>query len=139
MEQLITKSNRVNTMGTIKHNYTKTEKAKSAWERQVKHLHTEVNNNKIYWDEFVKNSGKSETSLVQYKSTIFNFMETINKDLCLVTREDIENFVADAKNEKTRNNKIAHIKSILTYIVHDNVADCLDRFSKETLILIISL
>jgi hypothetical protein len=118
----------------VKHNYTRTEKAQLAWKRQIKELHTEVNNNKIYWDEFSKNSGKAEGSLLQYKSTIFNFMENINKDLCLVTKEDIDNFVADAKNEKTRNNKLAHIRSILSYIIKENVANCLNRVSKETLI-----
>lgn len=119
--------------------YTVSDKVLKAHENLVKHLNTEVNNNKIYWNEFYKNSGKSKSSLVQYKSTIFNFMEYINKDLCLVNREDITNFVATAKNEKTRNNKISHIKSILEYLVRNNIADCLNRISKETLILIISL
>jgi len=128
----------IRTQRTNSH-YTITDKVKQAHMNLVKNLNTEVNNNKIYWEEFTKNSGKSQGSLVQYKSTIFNFMESINKDICLITKEDVDFFLTGIYNQNTKSNKIAHIKSILDFAVKNNTAGCLDRISKETLILIISL
>jgi hypothetical protein len=126
-----------------KGNYTKTEKCYQAWERQIKHLDTEVEYNKIYWEEFSNNKFTSEKqkkgSMAQYKSSIFNFMEFIDKDICLVTRDDLNAFVSSFENQNTVENKIAHIKSILTYIVQNNTVNCLDRISKETLILVIQI
>lgn len=126
-----------------KGNYTKTEKCYEAWERQIKHLDTNVENNKVYWDEFSNDKFTTEKqrkgSMAQYKSSIFNFMEFIEKDICEVTKEDLDRFVASFSNQHTMENKMAHIKSILTYIVQNNTADCLNRISKETLILVIQI
>lgn len=119
-----------------------TEKQEQAWKNQIKYLESSCEKNKTYWNEFVNFKFPTEKqygSMVQYKSTIFNFIKYIDKDLCLTTKEDIDGFVVDAKNENTTTNKKAHIKSILTHMVQNNTADCLNRISKETLILIIQL
>ena len=133
------KNENENNQVKVRNQYTKSEKFFASVERNTKYLETDVDSNKVYWEEFYNNSGKSKGSLIQYKCTIFNFMEFVNKDICLVTKEDIDNFLATVENKATKENKTSHIKSILTFIVQNNTEDCLERISKETLILIISL
>jgi hypothetical protein len=121
---------------------TFTNKQKQACENQIRFMETPCKNNEIYWNEFIKYKfplEKQRMSMLQYKSSIFKFVKYINKDLSLVTKDDIDGFVADSDNPNTIQNKIAHIKSILTFIVQSNCANCLDTISKETLILIIQL
>ena len=122
--------------------YTKTDKVKQSWENQIKNLNTGIEENKIYWDKFCEikfASEKSKGSIPQYKSSIFQFIEFIDKDLVTATQEDINAFTATLTNQNTIGNKTSHIKSILTFVIKNNIAECHERVSKETLIMVISI
>lgn len=75
----------------------------------------------------------------QYKSSIGNFLDFIGKDAAIVRRSDFDNFISGIENDKTRANKTAHVKSFLTHILNNNVANCQTRVGRETLLLVLSL
>ena len=77
--------------------------------------------------------------MAQYKCSIFSFIEFIGKDLVTATQKDVDSFLASLSNTNTIGNKTSHIKSILTFVIKNNVAECNDRVSKDTLIMIVSM
>ncbi|MDD4779208.1 MAG: hypothetical protein PHT02_01200 [Tissierellia bacterium] len=97
-----------------------------------------TDNNRHYLEEF-KNFFDKPACYINYKCTIANFMEFIQKDITEMSLKDMESFLSDTENENTRNNKTTHIKGILTYIVKNNVNDCCETISKDALIAIISM
>lgn len=121
-----------------KRKYTVSDKVSTAKQKQFNISSV----NLAYWNAFrdSKWAGMEERkgSAGTYRATIFNLMEAI-PDLIELTLEQLQEYVADTPNEVTRANKVAHIKSILTYIIQNNVDDCRERVSKETLLMIISI
>lgn len=120
-------------------NYTKTEKFYKANEAKIKNLDSTIENEK-YWELFKAEKfpeDKQKGSMAQYKCSIFNFMEYINKDIALASVEEIESFIDSQENENTKKNKIAHIKAILTFIVTENLNDAVNRISEELLMYLI--
>jgi hypothetical protein len=97
-----------------------------------------TDNNRQYMEVF-KESFDKPACYINYKCTIANFMEFIKKDITETSLKDVEAFLSDTENENTRNNKTAHIKAILTYIVKNNVNNCCETISKDALIAIISM
>ena len=89
--------------------------------------------------EAFKESFDKTACYINYKCTIANFMEFIKKYITEMSLKDLEAFLSDTENENTRDNKTAHIKGILTYIVKNNVNSCCETISKDTLIAIISM
>ncbi|MCM3273069.1 hypothetical protein [Paenibacillus elgii] len=82
---------------------------------------------------------KQKNSWLQYKSTIGNFLEYCNKDIASVSEIDITGFISKFANQATRINKIAHIKSFLTYLMINNTENIASRTNINTLLLILKL
>lgn len=90
------------------------------------------------YPEYEKNI-KQRNSLNQYRSTISNFLEAISKDVAMTKREDIDTFLSTIPNEVTKNNKAAHIKSFLIFIITDNVKNCTSKISRDLLIKLLEM
>jgi hypothetical protein len=107
----------------------KTEKYEAYQERRIKQFNlNEVN--QIYMSEFEKTV--SPASYPTYKATIGNYLESLkNVDFATVDAWNIERYT------EGRANAIAHIRSLMTYIVANNICDARDKVSKETLIWLI--
>lgn len=93
--------------------------------------------NQQYYDEFL--SSITERSMATYKSSIGNFMESIDsQDFITVTKEQIIEF-ADTKNtEAMKRNVEAHLRSLMIYSVNNDINNAVDKVSKEMLIWLIS-
>lgn len=126
---------------STKRQYTMTEKVIAAKEKQVKHFELSEVNQK-YMESFRLEKfpeEKQKASWAQYKCSIGNFLQIVGKDAVEVTETDIAIFIKGIEKENTRNNKIAHIKSFLSHLIKNNIENCRERASKDTLFLIISL
>jgi hypothetical protein len=102
--------------------------------------------NKHYLDSFQKGKypdlltdKKQRMSFNQYRCTVNNFLESLSKDVAMVKREDIDNFLALIPNETTRGNKAAHIKSFLVYLISNNVKNCTSKISRDLLIKLLEM
>jgi hypothetical protein len=134
------------------------EKKPKGWWNHDKEFDLGADNNPIYWEQFknfkwgdsiIYKEGMTETekkkvkntifSMRQYKSSIMNFMQFVKKDILTVSRKEIDEFLATVKNETTRQNKQAHIKSILVFIVQHNIMGAMGRVTKNALLVIIIL
>jgi hypothetical protein len=60
-------------------------------------------------------------------------MEKINKDITKVTITEAEDFIQGKENRR------AHIKSFLTYIIKNNVNDCQNKMTKDALLVAVLL
>lgn len=96
--------------------------------------------NQIYLSSFVNskypewtNCFKQYRAWKQYESTLSRFMDSIQKDIVTITEEDIENFLKNDKNPKTKDNKEKHIKALLSFILKENISLCRLRASKYVL------
>jgi hypothetical protein len=136
---------RIANIGDFKNLNPETKKKTKGWWNHDKEYNLGVENNQIYWDEFKKlkwreNPDKQQIlSMRQYKSSIMNFMQFVQKDILPVSRKEVEAFLETVENETTRANKQAHIKSILTFIVQKNIMGAMGRASKNALLTIIML
>jgi len=121
------------------------EKKPKGWWNTDKTFDLGVENNQAYWDEFKKfkwgesPDKKQILSMRQYKSSVMNFMQYVQKDILTVSTKEIQAFLETVSNEVTRQNKQAHIKSLLTFIVQKNVMGAMGRASKNALLTIILL
>jgi hypothetical protein len=115
------------------------------WWNTDKEFDLGVDNNQVYWEEFKKfkwgdNPDKKQIlSMRQYKSTVMNFMQHVQKDILIVSKKEIESFLDTVENPITRTNKQAHIKSILIFVVQKNIMGAMGRASKNVLLTIILL
>jgi hypothetical protein len=75
----------------------------------------------------------------QYKSSVMNFMQFAKKDILTVSKKEIDEYLESVENAVTRQNKQAHIKSLLTFVVQKNIMGAMGRASKNTLLTIIML
>lgn len=125
--------------------YTITDKVIQSRQNQIKQ-HELSNMNQKYFETFRDTkypewatNEKQKLSWAQYKSSLGKFLETIEKDAVIVKNIDFENFVASlgVTNENTIRNKIAHVKSFLSFLVKNNISNCNSRVSREALILIV--
>jgi hypothetical protein len=125
--------------------HTRTDKLIQAWANQIKSFTVSPMNTQ-YINAFrdskyplAETDPKQKASWAQYKSSVGNFLEIVGKDAVIVKQQDLIDFVAKYDNANTRNNKMAHIKSFLTFLVKENVANCNTRISREVLIMIVSM
>lgn len=129
----------------LKMAYNMTEKKREADQKAIKQF-TLTETNAKYVDSF-RNTRypewatdvKQKASWAQYKCSVGNFLESVQKDAVTITETDLAIFVNSIENEKTRANRIAHIKSFLTHLIKNNVENCNDRITKEVLIMVISI
>jgi hypothetical protein len=115
----------------FKYIYNMSEEAKARTNEQKTKYFNLTADNQIYYNEFEK-SIKPE-SWATYKASIGNFMEQINKDITEVTITEAEDFIQGKDNRK------AHIKSFLTYIIKNNINDCQNKMTNNALLVTILL
>lgn len=118
--------------------YTKTDKVLQAAQHNTKQFNM-VGINQMYYKEFEKSFAGKNASWQQYKVHCGDFLEKLgDKDFATITVQDIENYV-DAWNasEKTKANCKAHIRSMLIYIIKNNIENAIDKVSKEMLVYLI--
>lgn len=113
--------------------YNKSEKFLNNIEK-VKSDHIPTGINQIYWNEFATNSGKKESSLLQYKSAVNRFTTYIDKDSLEVSVSDITNYLETVKEGKTRENAERYIKSFLTYTITNNIEKAVKITSADTIL-----
>lgn len=112
--------------------YTKTEKLEKAIQK-VREDHTPKGVNRIYWEDFENNSGKTGLSLAQYKSAINRFTSVIEKDILTISKNDLEGYISDIQNQTTRKNAERYIKSFITFTIENNIDKAVEIVSKELL------
>lgn len=114
--------------------YTKSAKVEAANELKKKQFNlSEINQR--YYNSFESKFDGKPTSFAQYKVDIGSFMETY-EDVAEITITDIENYI-NGWEGKTRDNKKAHIRSLLQWIVKNNVGGAGNKVSREILIYLI--
>jgi len=117
--------------------YTKSENYEQKKQENAKQYNI-TENNKKYIEVYQKSFDKP-ACWINYKCSILNFMEFIDKDITKMNLNNLEAFLNGVDNQNTRDNKTAHIKGILTYLVKHNVNGCRQNISKDTLMAIISM
>lgn len=115
-----------------KRHYTKTDKLEKAVQKVVE-THTPKGINRIYWEDFEKNSGKTGLSLAQYKNAINRFTSVIEKDILTISKSDLENYISDIQNETTRKNAERYIKSFITFTIEYDMNRAVEVVSDELL------
>lgn len=113
---------------------TITEKALAAYQRQVKSFSGMSETNKVYYNAFALQC----KNFTQYKPDVGVLCEAFD-DITALKPEDIEDFLTanEVKSQATYNNKKAHIRSFLQYIVKNSV-EARESMSKDLIIYILS-
>jgi hypothetical protein len=92
--------------------------------------------NNIYFEKFL--DSLPERNVATYKSSCGNFMEELNEqDFATVTQEQIEVFANTKKTDSMIKNVTAHIRSMIIYIVRNNINGAKEKVSKDMLIWLI--
>jgi len=123
-----------------KRKYTQTEKAIQSRLNQIKQF--DLSNVNLKYLESFRNFKypnfdtdlKQKSSWAQYKCSCGNLMESLNKDAITINQSGLDNFLSNITNENTRANRLAHIKSMLTFILHKNISFCRQRASTFVLV-----
>ena len=94
--------------------------------------------NEKYYNSFKSKFKDKEASWRQYKVDVGAFMEKHEGDIAKVKVLDIQAYAsANSKNEKTKNNKEAHIRSFLQWIVKNDVEGAKDKIDRDVLVYLI--
>ena len=92
--------------------------------------------NQQYYDEFL--SSITERSMATYKSSIGNFMEELkDQDFVTISKEQIQEFASTKKTDSMVKNVTAHIRSMMIYLVVNNINNAEEKVSKDMLIWLI--
>ena len=100
----------------------------------------EINtNNLVFFNEFKNRFSESPMSWLQYKVDCGAFLQSLNQKLLTsIEVSDIENYVnSHADNDKTKNNKRAHIRSLLIFCVKNDVRGAKSKLNREVLVYLI--
>jgi hypothetical protein len=93
--------------------------------------------NQMYLDRFI--SSLSEQSRASYKSSCGNFLQEIGtNDFARVSPDRIMKFVNKKNSQAQKNNTAAHIRSMMMYVVSNNINNAKETVSKDMLIWLIS-
>lgn len=93
--------------------------------------------NQLYLDKFL--SSLNEQSKATYKASCGNFLQEIGtNDFARVSPERVMKYVSTKKTESMRNNVAAHIRSMMTYCVSNNINGAKETASRDMLIWLIS-
>lgn len=120
------------------HKYNISEKVLQSAQHNTKQFNL-VGVNKTYFDLFGKTFLGKPASWSQYKVHCGDFLERIgNKDFATITIQDIENFINtwDA-GEKTKLNCKSHLRSLMIFIIKEDIENAVDKVSKEMLVWLI--
>jgi hypothetical protein len=119
---------------TGKGKYTKSEKFYAVQPLKVKQFNLS-STNQVYYNSFESKFEGKPGSWAQYKVTVGDYLEKCD-DFALVTVADIENYV-NSHDEKIKHNKEAHLRSLMQWIVKNDVNGAMAKVSKEMLIYLI--
>jgi len=75
--------------------------------------------NQEYWNNFENNSDKTKSSLIQYKSAVKRFIDSIDKDILEINTNELESYLNNFEGV-TRNNQERYIKSFITFSIENN-------------------
>ena len=94
-----------------------------------------ISETNINYIERFKSSVK-ESSWLQYKVSCGGLLELLNeKDLSRISVSDIENYInSKTCGEAQKKNTKAHIRSMLSYAVKNNIGDIANKIDKSVLI-----
>lgn len=86
----------------------------------------ELGINKVYLEAFkaAKFPGDDKPTLLKfnnYKSAFIRFCTAINKNVLHVTYDEMVNYLSSFPNESTRESQRAFIKSVLVFVVQNNI------------------
>jgi hypothetical protein len=113
-----------------KFNIEHTEKYTAMIERHVKSFNLNENNQK-YYDAFEKSINPA--SWATYKATIGNFLESLKDiDFATIDVDMAEDYI------QGKDNRAAHLRSLMVYIVANDINDAKAKVSKDVLIWCIS-
>lgn len=121
----------------MKNKYTKSERFYESKERCVAEHTPSEGVNAEYWNNFAINSGKKESSLIQYRSTVNRFINYIGKDVLETSKEDLENYLLNVKEGKTRENARRYIQSFLVFTISSNIDKAKEITSADMIISLI--
>jgi hypothetical protein len=114
--------------------YTKSEKFLQAKENKILHIE---GINEEYWNDFELNSGKPRTSINQYRSAVRRYIEAINKDVLESTIEDLNIYLENFEEGKTRTNHQRYIQGFLAYAISNNYKKGITNVSSELILSLI--
>lgn len=94
--------------------------------------------NRQYYEAFEQSFDKI-TSWQQYKVHCGDYLESLKeKDFATRTVEELETYVNNNQaGEKTKQNCKAHIRSMMIYIVRNNIEDAFNKVNKKMLVWLI--
>lgn len=93
--------------------------------------------NQQYFDAFLPSI--AEQSRPNYKCSCGNFLESIGQiDFATVTPGMIIAFANKKKTQNMQRNTIAYIRSMMVYVVANNICNAKDKVSKDMLLWLIS-
>jgi predicted DNA binding CopG/RHH family protein len=105
-------------------------------QNKVKTFHISEDN-QIYIDEFL--CSLPERNVSTYKSSCGNFMEELGEqDFAEVTSKQILDFANTKKTQSMVNNVTAHLRSMMIYLVSNDVNKAKEKVSKDMLIWLIT-
>jgi hypothetical protein len=94
------------------------------------------NDNSIYFEKFL--DSLPERNVATYKSSCGNFMEELkDQDFATVTQKQIEAFASTKNTDSMVRNVTAHIRSMMIYIVRNDINGAKEKVSKDMLIWLI--
>lgn len=95
--------------------------------------------NKTYYDLFEKSFSGKPASWAQYKVHCGDYLEKLeSKDFVNATVKEIEDFIDSlSSGEKTKLNCKAHLRSLMIFIIKENIESAVDKVSKEMLVWLI--
>lgn len=134
MELLRSQDNQSNT--STKGNYHKGEKFFQSLEIRIEENKIKgINEN--YWIDFEENSNKTKSSLLQYKSAVKRFIDATNKDILTISIEELESYLNNFEEGKTKENQSRYIKSFITFSIEKNMLKASANTNKELILSLI--
>lgn len=92
--------------------------------------------NQIYLNSFL--NSLSEKSAPSYKASCGNFLEEIGEqDFMTVTKEQMLEFANRRKSDTMKKNVEAHLRSMLIYLVENDINNAVSKVDKQMLIWLI--
>jgi len=125
-------NNLIASNSTTKGNYHKGEQFYKGLEVR-KELYSIKGINQEYWNNFESNSGKTKSSLPQYKSAVKRFIDAIDKDILEINTNELESYLNNFEGV-TRNNQERYIKSFITFSIENNFDKAL-KYTDNSLVL----
>jgi hypothetical protein len=132
MELAINQNNQLSTKG----NYHKGEKFFKSLENRIEENKIKgINEN--YWKDFEANSNKTKSSLLQYKSAVKRFIDANDKDILSISIDELESYLNNFEEGKTKDNQSRYIKSFITYSIEKNMLKASANTNKELILSLI--